>query len=52
MERRGGGTAAERGAARESVEHRMPHGPWLAELLGPSNGRLIRRDDVLRRFPD
>lgn len=35
----GGGSAAERGAAREAVERRMPAGPgWLAELFGPSNG--------------
>lgn len=49
--RYGGGSAAERGAAREAVEHRLPRATWLTELFGPSNGRLIRREDVLRWFP-
>jgi hypothetical protein len=49
--RSGEGSAAERGAAREAVEPRMPTGPWLAELLGPSKGDLVTRDDVIGRFP-
>lgn len=50
-DRCGGGSAAERGTAREAVEPRIPSGQWLAELLGPSGGRLVRREDVARLFP-
>jgi len=50
-ERCRGGSAAERGAAREAVEPRMPTGQWLGELFGPSGGRLIRHDDVQPLFP-
>jgi hypothetical protein len=46
----GGGTAAERGAARELVESRMPTRLWLDTLLSPSGGRLVRREDVNERF--
>lgn len=46
----GGGSAAERGSARNAVEHRLPRGPWLADLFGPSSGRIIRHDDILRRY--
>ena len=47
----GGGSAAERGAAREFVEERMPKGAWLKELLAPSGGQSVRRADVIVRFP-
>jgi hypothetical protein len=49
-ERWGGGTAAERGAARELVESQMPSRAWLDALLSASGGRLIRREDVNERF--
>ncbi len=49
-ERWGGGTAAERGGARELVESQMPSGAWLDALLSASGGRLIRREDVNERF--
>lgn len=49
-ERWGGGTAAERGAARELVEPQMPSWAWLDALLSASGGRLIRREDVNERF--
>jgi hypothetical protein len=49
--RYGFGSAAERGAAREAVEGRLPRGPWLADLLNPSNGRLIDREDIISLFP-
>jgi hypothetical protein len=47
----GSGSAAESGSARNAVEHCLPHGPWLADLFGPSSGRIIRRDDILQRYP-
>jgi hypothetical protein len=48
----GGGSAPERGAAREAVEQRMPKDAWLTELLAPSRGRLIHREDAMKRFPN
>jgi hypothetical protein len=50
-ERSGEGSAAERGAAREAVERRMPPSPWLSELFAPSQGKSLTRNDVLSRFP-
>jgi hypothetical protein len=49
-ERWGGGTAAERGAARELVESQMPSRAWLDALLSASGGCLIHREDVNERF--
>ncbi len=46
----GSGTAAERGHAREEVESQLPVGSWLADLFGPSGGRLVRREDVMAYF--
>lgn len=49
----GNGSAAERGAARDAVEPRMPGGSWLRDLLAPTGGRILRRADVTRLFnPD
>ena len=50
-ERSGAGSAAERGAAREALEPRIPVGDWLAELLGPSEGGgIVRRERVRQMF--
>jgi hypothetical protein len=46
----GGGSAAERGQAREQVESQLPSGPWLADLFSPSAGKLISRESVVQRF--
>lgn len=46
----GGGSAAERGAAREAVEPSMPTGPWLADLTDPTGGRILRAADVEARL--
>ncbi len=46
-DRWGEGSPGERGAAREAVEPEMPSGGWLAGLLSPSRGRLLRSDDVI-----
>ncbi|MFF2549430.1 helicase C-terminal domain-containing protein [Nocardia sp. NPDC058058] len=46
----GSGTAAERGAARVTVEKQLPSGDWLSRLLSPSNGKLIRNQAVLKIF--
>jgi hypothetical protein len=48
--RTGGGTAAERGAAREMVEPSMPTSGWVSDLLAPSNGKLVTSTDVRARF--
>ncbi len=49
-DRFGSGTAAERGAAREAIEPRMPGGDWMTSLLGPSGGQIVRRIQVLSLF--
>ncbi|MCE7009975.1 hypothetical protein LWC34_45290 [Kibdelosporangium philippinense] len=46
----GSGSAAERGEARGIVEKQLPQGEWLARLLSPSNGKLVRKASVLRIF--
>lgn len=46
----GEGHATERGRAREEVEGQLPRGPWLANLLRPSGGRILRRTDVTAVF--
>jgi hypothetical protein len=48
----GEGSTMERGSARSEVERRLPSGSWLEDLFAPSDGRLIRREDVLLRFPN
>ncbi len=48
----GEGSAAERGSAREKVEERMPVGKWITELFTPTNGKLMRRDAVIAKFPN
>jgi hypothetical protein len=49
-DRWGAGSAAERGAAREEVERRMPKGNWLADMFSSSHGRIVRRQDVRALF--
>lgn len=46
----GDGSAAERGAARERVEPKLPSGPWLSTLLAPSNGAIVPRETVVAAF--
>jgi hypothetical protein len=46
----GRGTAAERGEARTAIEARLPAGGWLARLLVPSQGRVVRRADIEELF--
>jgi hypothetical protein len=46
----GNGSAAERGAARDAVEPRVPGGSWLRDLLAPTGGQILRRTDVTRLF--
>jgi hypothetical protein len=38
----GSGTAAERGIARSAVEQQLPEPGWLARLLSPTNGAILR----------
>ena len=42
----GEGRAAERGAAREAVEGRMPQNGWLTKLLQPTQGHVLDRATV------
>ncbi|MEP7379137.1 MAG: DEAD/DEAH box helicase family protein [Chloroflexota bacterium] len=44
------GTAAERGAARSTVEPKLPTGDWLRRLLAPSGGRVLTRDSIVEVF--
>ena len=46
----GGGSAAERGAARTAIEARLPKVGWLARLLVPSQGKVVRRADIEELF--
>jgi hypothetical protein len=50
-DRWGDGSAPERGRARDEIEQRMPRSPWLSDLLSPSRGKVLRRDDVAACFP-
>lgn len=45
----GAGTPQERGAARDSVETRIPRGNWLARCLSESNRRVIRGSEMNTR---
>lgn len=42
----GSGTAQERGAARAATEVRLPSADWLTRLLLPTDGRILRAQDV------
>ena len=42
----GSGTAQERGAARASVEPRLPPPGWLRRMLAPTGGRVVTLGDV------
>ncbi|AYF78467.1 hypothetical protein D7D52_36780 [Nocardia yunnanensis] len=46
----GKGSAKERGMAREAVESTLPQCDWLSQLLSPSHGKLLRRQDVVDLF--
>jgi len=46
----GSGSAAERGEARTAIEARLPTSGWLARLLVPSQGRVVRRADIEELF--
>ena len=50
VQARQSGGASERGAARTAVEARMPEQGWLEELLNPSNGVVLGRQDVDKLF--
>ncbi len=42
----GSGTAQERGAARVATEPRLPSADWLTRLLAPTNGKIMRAQDM------
>jgi hypothetical protein len=46
----GSGTAQERGAARAATEPRLPGSDWLTRVLGPTNGNIVRAQDVRSRL--
>lgn len=46
----GEGSAAERGAARERVEPKLPASSWLATALAPSNGQIVGRGHIIDGF--
>jgi hypothetical protein len=48
----GDDSAEARGKARGHVEELMPATGWLAQLLTPSQGTVLRPDDVMALFPD
>lgn len=47
----GGGTAEARGTARTQVERLLPADGWLARLLSPTAGQVLRAADVEEVFP-
>ncbi len=49
-QRWGSGSAQERGAARDAIEPRILRGAWLAELLVPSQGRVVNRTEAEQRL--
>lgn len=46
VQRRGTGSALERGEARTAVEGRLPKAGWLERLLSPSHGRVRVKTDI------
>ncbi len=50
LQRRGSGTATERGEARTTTEQRLPVSGWLERLLAPSSGRCRSAQDVQAEF--
>lgn len=50
LQRRGRGSAAERGEARAWTEERLPNPGWLERLTSPSQGKCVTEADVARRF--
>ena len=50
LQRRGTGSAAERGDARASTEGRLPNPGWLERLMSPSHGRCLSAAEVNRIF--
>jgi hypothetical protein len=50
LQRRGHGSAAERGEARAWTEERLPNPGWLEGLMSPSRGRCVTGAEVARAF--